>query len=154
MATRLWVLPVMLFFAPPLLASNCARDYPPEHQAFLDLPRDQRRAAITNYPPEEQVALYISAMLAKHPPDLELADAVAASGEGVLPVLVRRIQEEKREVVQVDLLYVVLRVQEMGGANVGGDRQTIAALESAVASMKDQEWKQKASELLGRIRTG
>lgn len=153
MARATWLMLAMLMLAFVLTGSNCGRDYPPEHRAFLDLPRDQRRTAIANYPPEEQVALYISAMLAKHPPHLELADAVAENGEVVLPILLRRIQEDEREVVQVDLLYVLARMQEMGRANVAADAETIAALRSVVASMQDPEWKARASELLAQIQS-
>jgi len=144
----------LVMVAAACIGSPCSREYPLEHEAFLELPRDQRKAALEQHPPEEQVDLYVSAMLVKHPPDLELADAVAANGTRVLPLLIERLQAEKREVVQVDLLYVLLRMQQMGEADVAGDAETMATLEGVVSAMKDPAWKREASDFVNRIRAG
>jgi len=144
----------VVMVAAACIGSLCSREYPREHEAFLELPRDQRRPVLQQHPPEEQVDLYVSAMLVKHPPDLELADVVAANGTRVLPVLIERLRAEKREVVQVDLLYVVLRMQEMGEANVAGDPEAMSTLEGVVSAMKDPALKREASGFVDRIRAG
>ena len=128
-------------------------DYPDAYAAFLDLPRDQRAAAIAGYPPEQQVDLYLWDLRVKHPPALELADAVARSGDRVLPILVRRIATEESERTRVDLLYVVLRIQELGVVDVAQDTEIMSALGAYVASIEDPDWNRQARDILIGIQT-
>jgi hypothetical protein len=53
---------------------SCCTRYPDKYDAFLALPRDERAAALAEYPPETQLDAYVWAMLVKHPPQVELAE--------------------------------------------------------------------------------
>jgi len=143
---------ILMVFVVGLLGSSCRSSYPPAYEEFLNLPRDQRVDALSKYPPEEQVDRYVWAMLVRHPPQIELADVVAKNGARVLPIVIRRIQEEEAAATQVDLLLVVRRIQEMGEVDVAGDAETMAALEAAVSSMDDPDWKPQAVEILEKLR--
>lgn len=143
---------ILIVLVVGLVGSSCRPGYPPEYEEFLYLPYNERAAALAKYPPEEQVDRYVWAMLVRHPPQVELADVVAQNGAKVLPIVVRRIQEEESSATRVDLLLVVRRIQEMGEVDVAGDAETMTALEAAVSSMDDPNWKPQAMEILAQLR--
>jgi hypothetical protein len=128
-------------------------DYPDEYAGFLDLPVDQRAAAIKGYTPEQQVDLYLWDRRVKNPPALDLADAVARGGDQVLPVLVRRIGATESERTRVDLLYVVLRMQELRVVDVTQDTETMTALQAYADGMDDPDTRRQAQDILLGIRT-
>ena len=135
------------------VAAFACTDYPDAYAGFLDLPRDQRAAAIAGYPPEQQVDLYLWDRRVKHPPAADLADAVARSGDRVLPILVRRIATEESEETRVDLLYVVLRIQALDVVDVAQDTEIMRALEASVDTIEDPDWQRQARDILIGIRT-
>jgi len=143
---------VLLLCTLQIGATQCGGDeVPAEHREFLNLPFRERPKALAAYPPKEQVDLYLSAMLAKHPPQLELADVVAASGPAMLPIIIERIRRAEHDFDKVNLIYVVERMQEGGFVPVASDAQTMAVLQAEVSAMKDSEWRAIAEESLGRI---
>ena len=135
-----------------IAAFGCT-DYPDAYTAYLVLPPDERAAAIAKYPPEQQVDLYLWDRRVKHPPAPGLADALARSGDRVLPVLVRRIWTEESERARVDLLYVVLRMQALGVVDVAQDTEVMRSLSASVASIEDPDKQLQARDILIAIRT-
>jgi hypothetical protein len=135
------------------LAAFACTDYPDAYTAYLVLPSDERAAAITEYPPEQQVELYLWDLRVKHPPAPGLADAVARNGDRVLPILVRRIATEESERDRVDLLYVVLRIQSLGIVDVARDPEIMRTLAASVASIDDPDLRLQANDILVGIRT-
>ena len=143
---------VLLVCALQIGATQCGRsEVPPGHREFLALPFSERPRALASYPLREQVDLYLSAMLVKHPPQLELADVLAASGSEVLPILIERIRGEEHDLDKVNLIYVVERMQELGYLPIASDAKIMAALRAEIASMKDGGWRTTAEESLERI---
>jgi hypothetical protein len=129
-------------------------DYPDGYGAFLDLPAGRRAAAISEYPPEQQVDLYLWDRRVKNPPAPGLADAVARSGDRVLPILVHRIATAKYERDRVDLLYVVLRMQVLTDVDVANDTEIMRALAVSVDAIEDPDWRRQADDILIGIQTG
>ncbi|MGE0519099.1 MAG: hypothetical protein AB7P78_08830 [Candidatus Binatia bacterium] len=143
---------VLLLCTVQLGATQCGRnEIPAEHWEFVNLPFRERPKALAAYPPKEQVDLYLSAMFATHPRQLELADVVAASGPAVLPIIIERIRRAERDFDKVNLIYVVERMQEGGYVPVTSDAQTMAVLQAEVSTIKDSEWRVIAEESLGRM---
>ncbi len=154
-STELWRLALLLLCAFQVGATQSRGDeYPSEHGEFLKQTRAVRKTSLASYPPREQVELYLSAMLVKHPPQLELADVVAASGPTVLPIIIDRIRREEHDFVKVDLLYVVVRMQELGYIPVSSDARTMAVLQAEVSAMKDDTWRGTAEGFLKRMISG
>lgn len=133
------------------MAASCQAE-PEASESFLRKPMAERRTAILQYPPEQQVELYLRAMLEKHPPDLALADAVANNGAKIVPALIRRLIREDRDVAKMHLIDVFLRMQELGYYPVASDAKTLDLLAQQVATMKDPQWKSTSSDMLDRIR--
>lgn len=146
---------VLLLCTLQIGATQCGKDeIPDEHREFLSLPIRERPKALAAYPPREQVDLYLSAMLAKHPPQSELADVVAASGRLVLPIITERIRRAKYDVDKVHLVYIVERMQQLGYVPIASDAQTMSVLQAEVSAITDGEWRAIAEESLGRITSG
>ncbi|MGD9724703.1 MAG: hypothetical protein AB7U76_25995 [Pirellulales bacterium] len=130
-------------------ASQCGRnEIPAEHWEFLNLPFRERPKALAAYPPNEQVDLYLSAMLATHPPQLELANVVAASGPAVLPIIMERLRRAESNFDKVNLIYIVEKMQRLGYVAVTSDAQTMAILQAEVSTIKDSRWRAIAEESL------
>lgn len=138
----------LLFAALP----SCRAAEQDASEEFLRQPMNERRTAILAYPPQEQVDLYLQAMLVKHPPDLALADAVASNGSKIVPALLQRLVEDKRDVVKMHIIDVFRRMQELSYYAVVGDAPTMTILEQQVESIKDPQWKEMSNNLLERIR--
>jgi hypothetical protein len=126
--------------------------YAADEEAFLRLTIAEQRTAIVQHSPEQQIELYLSAMLAEHPPDVALADTLARQGADLAPFLIQRLGEEEREIAKMHLIDVFLRMQQLGVHSVGSDMETMAVLEREAAAMQDPQWKDMSQELLESIR--
>src|SRR5687768_2126647 len=71
---------------------------------FLKKPMMEQRATIMDYPLEQQIELYLNAMLSEHPADIALAEVLATNGAPLIPLLLRRLTEEDRPVAK---MYIV-----------------------------------------------
>ena len=141
---------VWLLFA--VVAPSCQGAEHAASEEFLRKPMVERRTAILQYPPEQQVGLYLKAMLAKHPPDLALADAVASNGAKIVPALTQRLVQEDRDIAKMHLIDVFLRMQELSYYAVASDGKTMDLLKQQVAAIEDPQWKEMSSDMLERIR--
>ena len=121
-------------------------------RSFLAKTIPEQRASIAMYPADKQIDLYLAAMHAQHPPDLGLADHVAASGAVLVPVLIRHLSIEESDLSKLLLVDVLYRMQMLGYYSVRTDPATMAALEVHVAKMKDPQWKAMAEERVEAIR--
>lgn len=149
---RSWAGLGVAWFLLAVVASGCRAAEREAEKDFLQMPMPERRTAILLYPPEQQVHLYLQAMLVKHPPDLGLADAVASSGSKIVPALSKRLAQDDRDIAKLHLIDVFLRMQDLGYYPVASDSETMTLLEQQVAAMKDPQWKEMSSEMLERIR--
>ncbi|MGH8242952.1 MAG: hypothetical protein ACRETY_06335 [Steroidobacteraceae bacterium] len=118
---------------------------------FLSQPMIARRTAILEYSPEEQVKLYLKAMIEKHPPDLALANALASNGSKIVPALLERLVEDGSDVAKMHLIDVFVRMQDLGYYAVVDDNHTMKILEQQASAIKDPQWKRKSSDLVERI---
>lgn len=135
-----------------LLCAGCVSDGMSEAtEQFLRQPMDVRRTLILEYPPKQQVDLYLWAMMAKHPPDLALADAVATNGAKIVSFLRQRLIEEGGEIEKVHLIDVYRRMQGLGYYSVASDEKTMRLLEKEVRLMKDPLWKRMSSQMVEDI---
>ena len=112
----------------------------------------ERRTAILQYSPEQQVELYLKAMLEEHPPDLALADAVASNGAKIVSPLAQRLVEDDRDLAKLHVFDVFLRMQELGYYAVASDAKIMELLAQQVVNMKDPQWKEMSNDLLDKIR--
>lgn len=152
MSARAWP---WLGVASLLLASVAPGCQATEREAerdFLQMPMTERRTAILLYPPEQQIHLFLQAMLVKHPPDLALANAVASNGSKIVPALAKRLARDDRDIAKLHLIDVFLRMQELSYYAVASDDKTMNLLEQQVAAMKDPQWREMSSDMLERIR--
>ena len=149
---RTWARRGVIWLLFVVVAPSCQGAEHAASEQFLRKPMVERRTAILEYPPEQQVELYLRAMLAQHPPDLALADAVASNGERIVRALTRHLVEEDRDIAKMHLIDVFSRMQELDYYAVASDGETMDLLDRQVAAMKDPQWKGMASDMLERIR--
>lgn len=123
-----------------------------QSEDFLRKPMIERRTAILKYAPEDQVELFLNAMLVKHPPDLALADAIASNGQKIVPHLLLRLAEENRDVAKMHIIDVFRRMQELGYYSVVDDAQTMKTLEEQAMGVRDTHWRKISINMVARIR--
>ena len=116
-----------------------------EEREFLRLSDSERRAAINDYPADQRVRLYVSAMDRVHPADLELADALAQGGASVVPHIADKLRNERRDSTKTFLIYALLRMQELSTYSVGSDRDLMRLIAAQTHAIKSGEWRQMAT---------
>jgi hypothetical protein len=129
-------------------------DVPADQAAILHLRGQARVDAMHRLPLDDQVSLYVIAMLRGRPPEVGLAHALAENGAPILPAVLRRIREERDDVVIWDLLEVLRWVDKLGHAPVGDDPEVMAFLRSKVAAMRDDVLRRYAEARLSWIKCG
>lgn len=153
----MWTLPQLVLLAVATiacLAVDCRGDtLTPQEETFLQGSRAERRENIRSFLPDEQVDLYLAAMLKRHPPDLALADEVARGGEAVIEPLKQRLATDPSDVVTVYLLYVFARMQELSYYPVASDSGLLVFLEGKVDDIKDAGWRAKGRDFVLRAQS-
>ncbi len=123
----------------------------PEHPEYWELSPEEQRTALLEYPPEEQVDIYLYGVEMWHPPRLDLADPLASNGEAVLPSLLDRLEGAETASRKEALLYV-LEVMSCRYHNLSGNERVIWASEKAVESMEAGTWREMSAKHLANLR--
>lgn len=136
-----------------LVSTGCqGLEFPDETEQFLSKSIVEQRSEILEFPLVQQVDLYLAATLRQHPPDMELANVVASNGADIVPHIKGRLSEEKRDIADLFLIDIFVRMQRHDYYAVAEDRQTMQLLKEQVAAMQDVQWKMMATEMLEEIR--
>ena len=140
-----------------LLTLNGCYGCPPtilrgECREFFALPSKEREARFRTYPVDKQVDLYLCGMN-REPPEIAYAVYIAEGGKERIPYLLQRLQTEKSESAQVQIIdiFKVLAIKDQ----LRGRQDVIAQLEQVVSKMKYEPIRVKAlgyiEEIKGQI---
>lgn len=80
----------------------------PTEQQFSSLSFKERRAAIVQFQPADQLELLILANQSSHPDDMGLAGAIAQQGEAMVPAIMDRLSVENDPSIQFTLIAILL----------------------------------------------
>jgi hypothetical protein len=136
---------------------NCASTSSVESQCesvgyefFYDIARAQRE--FVNFPLEKKYDVLICASQGIHPPRLEFASLFATEGARGAVLLQEHLRESTDDLTVRDILYALLRMQELGTYDVLADKKLMELIELRANAMKNAGWRDVASGHLKRLR--
>lgn len=127
---------------------NCRGEETAECKGFYALTAIQQQAEFRAYSMDKQLAIYLCGMR-REPPDMGLAGYISDRGEEVIPYLLERLEAEKSEVDQRNILFIFDVMFNRGSLH--GKQDVIGQLRQVVAAMKVNVIKQDSQEMLARI---
>src|ERR1700674_4087824 len=136
----------LLTFA--LLSLTCRR-LPPDCARFFAVPSEQQEAEFQKYSIERQLDIYLCGMTME-PPEMGLACYVADNGKKNVPFLLQRLKAEKRESMQVDILFVFDLIAAQG--HLKGSQDVFDQLSAVVSAMKFAPIKERGQNELKEIK--
>ena len=123
---------------------------PPEYEVFLKLPQDEQRAKMRALPIDKQIDYYLAGTHYVHPPLLGLGDVIAGEGKEAIPVLMKRLEEEKKDSNKMDLM-LVFRSMHYFYYDLRDEKDVIELLKKVAANMETPEDKTRAEEIVKDI---
>ena len=141
---------VTLWLVATLSPSGCHRTTPPEYEGFLNLPLSEQHKVLRNLPLEKRMDYYLAAMEYNEPPGVGLADDIAREGKMALPILTKRLREEKDERVRIQ----IIRIFEFMHAHyykLKNESEILTQLRETIDSMKDAGNRQSGMDMLRHI---
>jgi hypothetical protein len=131
-------------------ASRCS-DAPPGFSEFHGADRAERPRLLREYPAGQQIDLYLAAMKTIHPPQLGLADVIAALGKPGAVLIGQKLAASDSDYEKVDLSLVLVRMQELSTYDVRGDDDLREVHEDATTRTTDSDWRVELQEHRRRI---
>lgn len=128
---------------------QCADDTPPEYRRLFELPVKQQAVEFKKYPLEQQADIYVYA-LRYEPPATQFGTFLASNGKSAIPILLRRLKEEKNDRLRsyfVDVLYKM----HTEYCSLKDDPEVIETIRAVISQMKDFEWKRLSEMSLKTI---
>jgi hypothetical protein len=89
------------------LATGCPR-VPPEYRSFFELPRQQQPEELLQQSLERQFDIYIAGMAGVHPPRIDLGLVIGGQGPRIMPTLLSRMRQARKDYMKVDLAWVLV----------------------------------------------
>jgi hypothetical protein len=130
------------------LLSAC--HYPSEYIEFRRLPPERQHAEFRRFPIDKQIDFYLYSMN-REPPDTSFADDIARRGKEVIPFLLARLQNERAEYRQYDIIFI-FEVMHRNHNSLGDEEEAIRTIEEVVARMRDSYWRRMAQRSLDVIK--
>jgi hypothetical protein len=103
-------------------------------------------------PLDKRVDYYLAGMRYTAPPQIALADDVAAEGKRALPFLLKRLLEDKDERNQANVV-LVFGVMHSRFYKLKNETEVLAALSQIISSMKKGSNRKRSEETMNFIRT-
>jgi hypothetical protein len=120
---------------------QCGNDTPPEYRRLFRLPTDQQQLAeLKKYSLEQQIDTYIYAMQ-REPPSTQFARFLASNGKKVIPLLLKRLKEERSEHVKVDFIRV-LADMHTDYCSLKDEKEVIETIRGVISGMRDTSYKE------------
>ncbi len=129
---------------------------PPEYKAFFRLSPEEQHLEMKRFPVDKQIDYYLAGRSYHHAPLIGLGDDIAEQGKKALPVLMKRLREEKNENNEnnenneANLMYV-FEVMHAFHYDLKTEKETIELLKDVTARMKYAAFKERAEETLQAI---
>ncbi len=121
---------------------------PNECREFYDMPSVKRQEEFKSYPLEKQFGLYSCGMRIE-PPQMGFAWVIARRGEEAIPFLVDKLNNEKSEPKQKDIILIFDAMSQEGHLH---DRQDVIDLiRRIVSDMKLKNIKEWSEDMLNNI---
>ena len=141
-----------------LSASACGNEVDgikcrPYIKTLFNLPVAEKLAQFERYDLPTQYDAYICGVQVMHPPELELADALAKRGAVAATFLNEKLSRTSSELTTRDLLMVFLRMAKTKTYDVRADQDLLSQLRIKVGAMKGI-WKATAQGMLAEIEKG
>jgi hypothetical protein len=130
-----------------LLFTACT--YDAEFAAFRSLPRENQHIEFQQFPLNKQIDYYLYCM-ASEPPDPIFTNDIVVQGITVVPVLLQRIASEKSDHRKYFIIVLLEQINQQ--PTPLNNRQEIRdKLTPEIDNMKDQFWKEQATQSLNHI---
>lgn len=122
---------------------------PQKYHEFLRRPLPQRHEEFRTLPASDQVSIYLEAMK-REPPDVGYKwDIAETQGVTAIPVIVRKLREQKDEYARCDLLDVLALIVEKRG--LGLDADTVATARNVAEGITNAGFRRRADKALTTI---
>lgn len=119
---------------------QCGNDTPPKYARLFRLPTDQQQLEeLKKYSLEQQIDIYIYAMQ-REPPSTQFAGFLASNGKKVIPLLLKRLKEERSEHIKVDFIRVFADMHT-DYCSLKDDKEVIETIRGVISGMKDPFYK-------------
>ena len=132
-----------------ILGLQCGGNNDSEIKRLLDLPKQEQERTFKNFPLAKQVDVYIEAMYVE-PPQERYASYLASNGKAVLPVLMNKLQETKKDTVKTYLIYS-LKVMHQDYYSLSNESEVLKTLTESVRGITDTYRKAEAEDYLKDI---
>lgn len=142
---------LILFSVFIFLTGGCQR-IPAKYRSFLALSPQQQHDQMRTLSTDDQMDYYLAGMRYVHPPQVGLARDIAERGTAAVPIVLRRLREEKDENTQIHLMHI-LQVMHRCCHRLEDNREVIESLTAVTASMQNRDFKDEADGILMFIMT-
>jgi hypothetical protein len=128
------------------LATGCPR-VPPEYRPFFELPRQQQPEELLRQPLERQFDIYMAGMSGVHPPRIDLGLVIGRQGPRIMPTLLSRMRQTRKDYAKVDLAWVLVGLPCT--PTVGGSaRDAIDSVRTELLAIRDSTYRVMGEEQL------
>ena len=128
------------------LATGCYR-VPPEYRPFFELPRQQQPGELLRQPLDRQFDIYSAGMSGFHPPRIDLGLVIDQQGPSIMPTLLSRVRQTRKDHVKVDLAWVLVGMPCLP-AIVDSVREAIDSVRAELLAIRDSTYRVMGEENL------
>jgi|ERR1700678_4335814 hypothetical protein len=127
------------------------RSHKLEKEFFFNNPPATRVERMKQYSLGDQYRIFRYGSDKFEPPIMGLAKPIAEKGKTVIPFLLEKLRPQPDDITVRDVLTVFETMNTIRSYDVKSDRVVMDALRSSVSAMKDEGWRNVASQKLQRI---
>ncbi|MDH5326571.1 MAG: hypothetical protein OEZ68_09160 [Gammaproteobacteria bacterium] len=117
---------------------------------FFSLSRNESAKKFKKYSLERQFELYLAGMN-RHPPYLFLAKIIAQKGEQATRFLVGKLEEEKNEMNQFEILFIFETMKSYGYYDISQNQTQMKIVKNAIDSMTLEPIRKRSKDSLLKI---
>lgn len=129
--------------------SQCGSNNHSEIKSLLDLPMKQQEETFRQFSLVKQVDVYVEAMYVE-PPQTRYASYLASNGKKLLPVLIKKLQEQKSDTAKAYIVYS-FKVMHEKYYSLSNEKDVLESLTAMINGMKDDYRRQQSEEYLKEI---
>lgn len=131
---------VLMLVISMVVLDQCENTTPPEYRRLFRLPRKQQAEEFKKYPLEQQVDIYIYAIQGAEPPATQFGDFLASNGKKVIPLVLKRLKEEKSDRVRLYLIEVLYSMHTEY-CRLKDEKEVVETIRAVISDMKDATYK-------------
>lgn len=134
-----------------VIVSGCGK-YRFERHVVFDGPASTRIDRVRQYSLEEQYRIFRYGNDVVEPPLLALAKPIAERGASAVPFLTKQLNAEPDDTTLRDMLLIFQEMKFSKSYDVKTNAALMSTLDTRVAAMKDQKWREVCSKMLHSLK--